>query len=356
MGGDIRVFGVGGAGCNAIDRLRPRVTPEVKCVAANTDAQALERHPEDCRLALGPRTTGGRGAGATPSVGFAAANESLRDVVEALETPDIVFVAAGLGGGTGTGAAPVVAHAARERGALTVGVVTLPFAFEGGRRAKVAARGLEALQGVVDTLLILPNDRLLMEAHADTTLVDAFFRSDEVLGDAVTSISDLVTRPGLINLDFADLRAVFRAGERGVMGLGEGVGEDRALDAVIDAMRSPLLSDDSIEGATRLLLSFTVDPRLGLGAVQRAAERAHAFVDDEADIFFGVRIDPSLTDEVKVTLVAAGLPFEPRPTTVEAPSGPGVSGSRPRRKGRRRNALVELTSTAERGTAGASSQ
>ena len=310
IGGNVQVVGVGGAGSNAVARLRKTVAPTVHLLAANTDSQALEQHPFEQRLILGPWSARGRGAGGKPSAGFAAAEETLAEIANAVADADLVFVAAGMGGGTGTGAAPVIAHVAKQQGALTLGVVTTPFSFEGGRRGRIAKDGLTAIRDVVDTLLVLPNDLLLAEANADTTLVDAFHRSDQVLGDAVTGICDLVARPGLINLDFADLRRVFAAGGRAVMGLGEGAGKDRALDAVMSAMESPLLSEDGIEGASRLLLSFVVDPRLSLSRIQRAAEHAHRFVDPEAEVFFGVTVDPTLEDEVRITLVATGLDFD----------------------------------------------
>ena len=347
IGGNVQVVGVGGAGSNAVSRLRRTVASSVRLLAANTDSQALEEHPFEERLILGPWSARGRGAGGRPAAGFAAAEETLSEISGVVSDADLVFVAAGMGGGTGTGAAPVIAHVAREQGALTLGVVTTPFSFEGGRRARVAKDGLTAIRDVVDTLLVLPNDRLLAEANADTTLVDAFHRSDQVLGDAVTGICDLVARPGLINLDFADLRRVFEAGGRAVMGLGEGAGKNRALDAITSAMESPLLSSDGIDGAQRLLLSFTVDARLSLSRIQAAAEHAHGFVDPDAEVFFGVTVDPTLEDEVRVTLVATGLSFElaDRPDTSGAyhcasePPPAHIAGAS---AGQLRNALVML--------------
>jgi cell division protein FtsZ len=248
-----------------------------------------------------------------------------------------------LGGGTGTGGAPLVAYHARVEGALTVGVVTLPFSFEGRRRAAQAAQGLEALKGQVDCLLVVPNDRLL--GDEDLRVTEAFERADQVLADAVRGISDLVVTPGLVNLDFADVRAVLEGGGRAVMGVGVGRGSDRALRAVAAASSSPLLADDSLQGARGVLLHFTIDPGLGLGKIHRAAEQVASLVDDDAEILFGVGVDPTLRDEVQVTLVAAGLPHErpqvPRRRAL-ATADLLTPAERVFARPRRRNALVML--------------
>ncbi len=334
-GADVRVIGVGGGGGNALKRLSEAHALGATFIAVNTDARALEEHPADRCVVLGHRTTRGLGAGGQPSVGLAAARESSPELLEAIEGADMVFVAAGLGGGTGTGAAPLVAHLARRAGALVVGVVTVPFAFEGMRRRRLALDGLDALEEQVDSLLVIENDRLLELDGPDPSVVEAFSRADTVLCDGVRGIGDLVTRSGLINLDFADVRAVLTDGGRAVMGVGAGHGPERAMQAVQRACASPLLEDDCIEGARGVLLAFRADPRIGLNAIHRAAARIQAEVDDEAEILFGVTIDETLHDEVRVTLVAAGLsPGQPVEEAAEIAEP------------RRRNALVMLEQAA----------
>ncbi|MGF1469184.1 MAG: cell division protein FtsZ [Sandaracinaceae bacterium] len=317
---DLRVIGVGGGGGNALRELRRLGTARVARRAANTDRQALAEHPDEERLVLGPRATRGLGAGGRPSVGYAAAQESRTELQEVVAEADLVFLAAGLGGGTGTGATPLIAHLARDAGALTVAVVTLPFAFEGGRRRVYAEQGLAALKEQTDCLIVVPNDRLLLaEGGEEPTFLEAFARADRVLADAVRGISDLVVQPGLVNLDFADVRAVLTGGGRAVMGIGVGRGADRALAAIGSATRSPLLADDSFEGARGVLLQFTIDPGVSLSAIHQAAERVHAMVDDDAEILFGVAGDPNLESEVHVTLIASGLPH-PDPAAVLSPA------------------------------------
>lgn len=341
MRADLRVVGVGGGGSNALSELRRVGHPGVGLLSANTDAQALSKQVDTDTLQLGPAATRGLGAGGRPSVGLAAARESTAGLQSWLSGADMVFIAAGLGGGTGTGAAPVVGQVARELGALTVGVVTLPFGFEGSRRANLAQQGLKALRDQVDSLLVVPNERLL--AGPDATLHEAFAQADQVLADAVRGIADLVVRPGLINLDFADVRAVLSGGGRAVMGIGVGRGERRAEAAVEGASRSPLI-DVSLRGATGVLLQFTVDPAVGLHAIHRAAALIEAHLDDDAELFFGVTVDANLDSEVHVTLTAAGLSFDerpPLPPTAHAARAYLTSAevvlSRPRR-----NALVML--------------
>lgn len=348
-GADVRVVGVGGGGGNAVRHMAARGLEGVVLVAANTDTQALLHHPAELHVVLGTRTTRGLGAGGRPAAGLSAAQESIPQLVRALEGADLVFVAAGLGGGTGTGAAPLVANVARDLGALVVGVVTVPFAFEGARRNRLAQQGLAALRENVDSLIVIENDRLLELGDDEPTALEAFGRADAVLSDGVRGIGELVVRPGLVNLDFADVCAVLRGGGRAVMGLGVGYGPDRAARAVEAATRSPLLAQGSIEGARGVLVSFTVDASLGLGRIHEAAARVQAEVDDDAEIFFGVRVEPTLRDEAHVSIVAAGLP-EPeesvtRSTELEsvrpapqAHDAPVLVGS----ASRRRNALVML--------------
>lgn len=330
-GVDVRVVGVGGAGGNALEHLLETGVEGVSLIAINTDLQALERSSVPTQIVIGRRSTRGLGAGGRPSMGFAAAQEESATIQHAVSGADLVFVAAGMGGGTGTGAAPVVAHLAREAGALVVGVTTTPFTFEGSRRCGLAEQGLDALAEQVDALLTIPNERLTCD---DFTVADAFRYADSVLAGGVRGIGDLVLQTGLINLDFADVDAVLRDGGRAVMGLGHGRGPGRARAAVEQASRSELLEDDSIEGAQGVLLSFTVDPRLGINAIHEAAARIQAEVDDDAEILFGVTVDPTLEDECYVTLVAAGL--EHGPLEQAAPAVVQASAHKPR------NALVLL--------------
>ncbi|MEZ4338361.1 MAG: cell division protein FtsZ [Sandaracinaceae bacterium] len=327
-GADVRVVGVGGAGGNALRRMLGFGVRGAMSIAVNTDTTALEAHPADHSVVLGGRSTRGLGAGGNPAVGLRAARESQRELSEAVEGADMVFIAAGMGGGTGTGAAPLVAHLARRAGALVVGVVSVPFGFEGRRRRGVAMQGLEALRAETDSLLVVENDRLVDMDGEEPSIREAFTRADAILSEGVRSIGDLVMTSGYINLDFADVHRVLHQGGRAVMGVGAGHGPERAFDAVQMAARSPLLDDDCIEGARGVLLSFRADPRIGVGALHRAAARIQAEVDDDADILFGVTIDETLVDEVHVTLVAAGLP------------GPAAEAPPP--EPRRRNALVML--------------
>ena len=351
---DVRILGVGGAGGNALRYLRDHGVKGVSLLAANTDTQALAAHPADSVMVLGQRATRGLGAGGRPAVGFAAAQESTRELCAAVAGADLVFVAVGLGGGTGTGAAPLIAHLAHESGALVVGVASLPFGFEGSRRRRVAEAGLEALEEQVDSLILIENDLLLGEAFgADLPMMEALALADQILADGVRGIGELVTATGLVNLDFADLDAVLRDGGRAVMGVGSGRGPDRAARAVEDAQSSPLLAEASLEGAAGVLMSFTVDPDIGVNAIHRAAARVQAVAHDDAEILFGVRVDPTLKDEVHVTLIAAG--FEAQAEVVELAERPDASGIRqtkpsavetrphePALVGRRRNALVML--------------
>ncbi len=303
----IRVFGVGGAGGNALNNMVEEGLEGVEFIAANTDVQVLNGSLATKKITLGQRLTGGLGAGGNPEVGMNAAIEDRALVSEEVAGADMVFITAGMGGGTGTGAAPVIAELAREAGALTVGVVTKPFRFEGRVRARNAERGLEALAQAVDSLIIIPNDRLLEACEERVTVLDAFRMADRVLFDAVRSIAELIVTRGLINVDFADVRTIMRRRGRALMGTGYGTGEDRAVQAATMAMSSPLLEDNSIEGATGILVNVTGPPDLTLQEVVRAAslveERAH----ESAEVIYGMVVDESMKDRVRLTVVATGF-------------------------------------------------
>jgi cell division protein FtsZ len=301
----IKVVGVGGGGQNAVNRMIDAGLRSAEFIAVNTDAQALALSNAQVRIDLGRTVTRGLGAGSDPEVGRAAAEEHVDDLKAALQGADLVFVTAGEGGGTGTGAAPVVARVSREVGALTVGVVTRPFAFEGSHRSRQAIEGIRALADSVDTIIVIPNDRLLQIATESTTLADAFKMADEVLLEGVQGVSDLITVPGLINMDFADVRTVLRDAGQALMGIGYASGKDRSVAAAHAAVSSPLL-ESSINGAKGILLSVTGGSDLSLLEVNAAAEVVHAVADPDANIIFGAVIDESLGDMVRVTVIAAG--------------------------------------------------
>lgn len=301
----IKVVGVGGAGVNAINRMIDSNLRGVEFVAVNTDAQTLRMSDADVRIDLGATTTRGLGAGSMPAVGRAAAEEHRAELAEALAGADMVFVTAGEGGGTGTGAAPVVAQVAREAGALTVGVVTRPFSFEGRHRFQQADSGILELAAAVDTLVVIPNDRLLSVATAKTSMLQAFAMADEVLLQGVQGVVDLIITPGLINTDFADVRMIMKDAGRALMGIGEAAGEDRAIAAAQAAITSPLL-ESPIDGAKGILLNICGPSDLSLFEVNAAAEVVHAVADPEANIIFGAVIDDTLHDQVRVTVIAAG--------------------------------------------------
>jgi cell division protein FtsZ len=308
----IKVVGVGGAGTNAVSRMVDAGLRGVEFIAANTDAQALATCDADIRLNIGSDLTRGLGAGADPDVGFSAAQESRDEIREALKGADMVFVTAGEGGGTGTGAAPVIAEIAKsEVGALTVGVVSKPFGFEGAQRSRQAEEGIERLREVVDTLIIIPNDLLLASVERRTSIVDAFAAADNILRQGVQGITDLITIPGLINLDFADVRTIMEDAGSAIMGIGEAAGESRAADAANAAITSPLL-EESIDGATGILFNITAGRELGLFEVNEAAEIVHGAADPNATIIFGAVIDESLGDEVRVTVIATGFEHDRR--------------------------------------------
>src|SRR6478736_6229344 len=303
----IKVVGVGGGGTNAVNRMVDAGLKGVEFIAVNTDAQALLMCDADVKIHIGSQATRGLGAGADPAVGKAAAQESRDELKEALKGADMVFVTAGEGGGTGTGAAPIVGElAAEELGALTVGVVTRPFSFEGRRRAQQAERGIEDLRDTVDTLIVIENDRLLQVVEKRTSIIDAFKLADDVLRQGVQGITDLITIPGLVNLDFADVRTIMRGAGSALMGIGAASGENRATEAAQAAVSSPLL-EASIEGATGILLNVTGGREIGLFEVNEAAEVVTGAADQNANVIFGAVIDESLDDEVRVTVIATGF-------------------------------------------------
>lgn len=302
----IKVIGVGGGGNNAVNRMIASGLRGVEFLAVNTDAQALAQSAASVRIQIGEKLTKGLGAGANPEVGQKAAEENRESIQAALRGADMVFITAGMGGGTGTGAAPVVAEVAKENGALTVGVVTKPFTFEGRRRMNYAERGIQALRDKVDTLITIPNDRLLQVVEKKTSIMEAFRMADDVLRQGVQGISDLIAVPGLINLDFADVRTIMLETGSALMGIGVGSGENRAVDAARGAISSPLL-ETAIDGAHGVLLNITGGSDLGLYEVNEAAEIIAEAADPDANFIFGAVIDDKLGDEVRVTVIATGF-------------------------------------------------
>jgi len=303
----IKVVGVGGGGTNAVNRMVDAGLRGVEFISCNTDAQALAMCDADIKLNIGHELTKGLGAGSNPEVGQSAAAESRDEIKEALKGADMVFVTAGEGGGTGTGAAPVIAEIAKtEIGALTVGVVTRPFAFEGTQRARQAQEGIAKLREHVDTLIVIPNEKLLATVERRTTILDAFREADNVLRQGVQGITDLITIPGLINLDFADVRTIMRDAGSALMGIGTAGGENRAAQAAKIAISSPLL-EESVEGAMGILLNITGGNDLGLFEVNEAAEIVQSAADANSNIIFGAVIDDSMREEVRVTVIATGF-------------------------------------------------
>jgi cell division protein FtsZ len=332
----IKVVGVGGGGTNAVNRMVDAGLRGVEFIAANTDAQALQMCDADIKLNIGHELTKGLGAGANPEVGHGAAAESRDDIKEALKGADMVFVTAGEGGGTGTGAAPVIAEIAKnEIGALTVGVVTRPFGFEGANRNRQADEGIQRLREQVDTLIVIPNEKLLGVVERRTTIIEAFREADNVLRQGVQGITDLITIPGLINLDFADVRTIMHNAGTALMGIGTGSGETRAVDAAKAAVSSPLL-EASVEGATGILLNITGGHDLGLFEVNEAAEIVSAAADANSNIIFGAVIDDTMGDDVRVTVIATGFDHGGAPA-------PRVSEAREttRRRGRDRDVTLD---------------
>jgi cell division protein FtsZ len=302
----LKVIGVGGGGTNAVNRMIEAGLTGVEFIAVNTDAQALLMSDADVKIHIGSKVTRGLGAGADPEVGRAAAAETRDELKDALKGADMIFVTAGEGGGTGTGAAPTVAEIGQEIGALTVGVVTKPFAFEGRVRSERAEVGINQLRDWVDTLIVIENDRLLQVVERKTSVIEAFRLADDVLRQGVQGITDLITVPGLVNLDFADVRTIMREAGSALMGIGSASGEGRAAEAARIAVSSPLL-ESSIEGATGILLNVTAGPDVGLFEVNEAAEVVTAAADANAMVIFGAVIDPSMGDEVRVTVIATGF-------------------------------------------------
>ncbi|WP_171122522.1 MULTISPECIES: cell division protein FtsZ [unclassified Ruegeria] len=303
----ITVFGVGGAGGNAVNNMIEKQLDGVDFVVANTDAQALQQSHSSARVQLGVKVTEGLGAGARPTVGAAAAEESIEQIVDHLAGAHMCFITAGMGGGTGTGAAPIIAQAARELGVLTVGVVTKPFQFEGAKRMRQAEDGVEALQKVVDTLIIIPNQNLFRLANEKTTFTEAFSMADDVLYQGVKGVTDLMVRPGLINLDFADVRAVMDEMGKAMMGTGEATGEDRAVQAAEKAIANPLLDEISLKGAKGVLINITGSHDLTLFELDEAANRIREEVDPEANIIVGSTLDTAMEGGMRVSVVATGI-------------------------------------------------
>ena len=305
-GAKIKVIGVGGGGSNAVNRMVQAGVSGVEFIVANTDVQALDCNTAAVKLQIGSKLTKGLGAGARPEIGREAAEESDEQIREALRGSDLVFIAAGEGGGTGTGAAPVVARIARELGALTIGIVTTPFRFEGAQRRAQADAGMEMLQAYVDTLISIPNDRLLQVLDRSVTMVDAFHVADDVLRQGVQGVCDLITTPGLINLDFADVRTVMRDAGTALMGIGMASGSNRAKEAATRAVESPLVGHQ-MKGATGILLSVSGGPDLSLHDAMEIAEIVRDAADESCNVIFGATVDENLGDQVWVTVIATGF-------------------------------------------------
>ncbi|MBC7144942.1 MAG: cell division protein FtsZ [Thioclava marina] len=315
----ITVFGVGGAGGNAVNNMIEKQLEGVEFVVANTDAQALQQSKSQARVQMGTKVTEGLGAGARPSVGAAAAEESIETIVDHLAGAHMCFITAGMGGGTGTGAAPIIAQAARELGVLTVGVVTKPFQFEGAKRMRQADEGLDALQKVVDTLIVIPNQNLFRLANEKTTFTEAFAMADDVLYQGVKGISDLMVRPGLINLDFADVRSVMDEMGKAMMGTGQADGEDRAVQAAEKAIANPLLDEISLKGAKGVLINITGGYDLTLFELDEAANRIREEVDPDANIIVGSTLDPEMDGAMRVSVVATGIDALAATTEIPVP-------------------------------------
>ncbi len=305
----IKVIGVGGAGNNAVNRMVEAGIKSVEFIAVNTDRQALNMSKANSKIQIGEKLTRGLGAGANPDIGAQAAEESKAEIAEILKGADMVFVTAGMGGGTGTGAAPLVAATAKELGILTIGVVTKPFTFEGKKRLAQAERGIANLKGKVDTLVVIPNDKLLQVIDRKTSIVEAFRMADDILRQGVQGISDLIAVPGLINLDFADVKTIMLNQGMAHMGIGRASGENRAEDAAKQAIQSPLL-ETSIEGARGVIINITGGSDIGLHEANTAAELVQRSADPEANIIFGTVTDDSMGDEIQITVIATGFEKE----------------------------------------------
>ncbi|HZS05804.1 MAG TPA: cell division protein FtsZ [Blastocatellia bacterium] len=330
-GARIKVIGVGGGGSNAVNHMIDAEIDGIEFLVANTDLQALKKSRASHKLQIGAKLTKGLGAGANPEIGRDAALEDTEKIIESLEGADMVFVTVGLGGGTGTGAAPIIASLASELGALTVAVVTKPFPFEGRHRMKQAEAGMQELRSVVDTLITIPNERLIQTVDRSMSLADSFRMADDVLRQAVQGISDLITIPGYINVDFADVKAVMKGMGIALMGTGHGLGDNRALEATQRAISSPLLEEASIEGARGVLVNITGGSDLSLFEVDEAMKVIHSHADPDANIIFGTVTDERLQNEMKITVIATG--FEKANENLHnfpvRPSGPPPSPPRP---------------------------
>ncbi len=316
----IKVVGVGGGGCNAVNRMIAEGITGVHFLAVNTDAQQLEISQAPERMRIGDKVSRGLGVGGDPELGKRAAEESRDELLQAIKHMDMVFVTAGMGGGTGTGAAPIVAEVAKQAGALTIAVVTKPFAFEGRKRRELAEAGVAQLHEHADTVITIPNDRLLALSDENTTVSEAFRLADDVLRQGIAGISDVITTPGEINLDFADVKKIMGEGGQALMAIGHGRGENRAVEAAREAIASPLLETD-ITGARKVLFNVTSSGNLGLSELNTAAKVIQDMVDPDAEIIFGAATDPNMGDEVKLTVIATGFPRRTAPfdqqTTVE---------------------------------------
>ena len=323
----IKVIGVGGAGNNAVNRMLDQGIKSVDFIAVNTDRQALQKSKANTKIQIGEKITRGLGAGANPDVGAQSAEESKTELSEVLRGADMVFVTCGMGGGTGTGAAPIVAGLAKEMGILTIGVVTKPFTFEGKKRLAQAERGIESLKSKVDTLIVIPNDKLLQIIDRKTSMAEAFLMADDVLRQGVQGISDLITVTGTVNLDFADVKTIMLNTGMAHMGTGRASGENKAEDAAKEAIQSPLL-ETSIEGARGVIINITGGEDLGLQEVNTAAELIQRSVDPEANIIFGTVIDPEMQDEIKITVIATGFD---QPDDMKSPilDSLGTNGNKP---------------------------
>lgn len=344
----IKVVGCGGGGGNAVNNMIQSALKGVKFIVANTDAQDIHKSLAEHKIQIGEKLTKGLGAGANPEIGRSAAMESMDQIREALDGSDMVFITAGMGGGTGTGSAPVVAQVAKELGALTVGVVTKPFYFEGKRRLEQAEEGTRALADVVDSIITIPNDRLLQLAAKKASFSDMLKKADEVLYYAVKGIADLITVHGLINLDFADVKAAMSSSGMALMGTGIASGESRAKEAAMKAITSPLLEDVSIEGAKGVLINITCGPDMLIDEVSEAADIIYKEAHDDAEIFFGTVFDPDAGDEMRITVIATGIEpamEEPEPALSKAeqqkllllgPRGVNKAAEQPRRSGHQR--------------------
>jgi cell division protein FtsZ len=329
-GARIKVIGVGGGGCNAVARLHREGMPGVEFCAMNTDAQALAACEVPSKLQLGPKITNGLGAGCNPEIGRQAALENTDKIVELLQGADMVFVSAGLGGGTGTGAAPVIASLAKELEALTIAVVTKPFSFEGARRMRLADHGLAKLASTVDTVIAIPNDRLLKLVPRGTSFFEAFKLADDLLRQAVQGISDIINTPGIINRDFADVKSTMLGMGYAMMGTAVGRGENAAVDAARQAINSPLLEDSRISGARGVLINITGSSRLGLHEVNEACSIIREAADcEDGQINFGVTMNESMADAVKITVIATGFQPQYAPAQEEPPKAPVETAAQP---------------------------